>query len=112
MTWHHSYNVDSRDERQAVLASLQNTPSGALLIICDAALSPDRGTLHWLATAMGFAAQSAVWLRDAENAAQERLQAWQQGLQDIGLAATDILVTPQATVAWRSEGPWKSEKDA
>lgn len=109
LTWHHNYNVDSRDERQAVLTSLQNAPAGALLIICDAALSPDRGTLHWLATAMGFAAQSAVWLRNAENAPPERLEAWQQGLHDIGLAATDILLTPQATVAWRSEFAWRPE---
>lgn len=103
LSWHHCYNVDSREERQAVLASLQHTPAGALLIICDAALSPDRGTWHWLATAMGFAARSAVWLQNAESAAPERLEAWQQGLQDMGLAPEDILVTPQATVAWRLE---------
>lgn len=101
MTWHHYYNVDSRDERQAVLASLQNAPPGALLIICDAALSPDRGTLHWLASAMGFTAQSAVWLRNAEGVAKERLEAWQEGLQDIGLSSADILVTSQALTDWR-----------
>lgn len=100
--WHHRFNVDSREQRHEVLSFLQSSPPGALLVICDATLSPDRGTLHWLASAMGSAAQAAVWLHNAPDAGVERMEAWQQGLQGIGVAAVDILATARALTAWRA----------
>lgn len=99
--WQQSFTVDSREERQAVLSFLENAPAGALLVICDASLSPDRGTWHWLAAALGYAAQGAVLLHNADTAEASRLEAWQRGLQDIGLAAANILTSPADVAAWR-----------
>lgn len=95
-----SFRVDTRQERQQLLGELASHKPARLLLLCDATLSPDRGTMHWLAAAGSLAGSVRVCLLNTESAGQERIAVWQQSLQDIGLPASAIDLSAAYALQW------------
>ncbi|WP_154403324.1 DUF2868 domain-containing protein, partial [Bordetella pertussis] len=54
-------NLDTREQRSALLDALARSAASRLLIACDARQTPDRGTLALLAELSDKAAQTRVW---------------------------------------------------
>lgn len=52
----------TQDERSRVLAALARLHPGALVLVCNAAATPDRGTERFLREACSHAGQCALWL--------------------------------------------------
>lgn len=93
--------VESREQRRAAMQSLCARPPRSLLVACDARLSPDRGTLHYLVELSNCSRELRIWLRQAKghNAAQ-RLALWRESLTSIGLAPTAIMTEDVDALAW------------
>lgn len=94
---------DSRTERQRLRHALASPPAH-LLVVCDARLTPDRGTLHWLdelrtlcpdlqVLCLGDQAQRlSTWqalLRDRDIPLAASLAAWQQSMGAAAHPTTD-----------------------
>ncbi|MFP5505673.1 MAG: DUF2868 domain-containing protein [Gammaproteobacteria bacterium] len=97
--------VDSREQRRRALAQLAAVPPRRLLVACDARLSPDRGSLEFIAELTHYAGECRVWLLPAvagENPA--RRGHWRDSLRDLGLDARDVIEDADAALAWLGEG--------
>lgn len=94
----HLERVASRQERLQVLTVLQNAPPRALLLVCDAAQTVDRGSLSWLTEASGQALHVAVWL--AGNGSESRRQLWRQQLQTLGVTADSVFDLESDAFTW------------
>lgn len=92
--------VETREQRQAVLARLSLAPPARLLVACDLRVSPDRGTLHWLVALSAHCGEIGVWLLAAEPQEQARHGVWQQTLSDIGFPAAAIVDSESAALNW------------
>jgi hypothetical protein len=97
--------VDSREERKRLLDALQAHPPARLLIALDARLSPDRGSLGYLSRLAGLASEARVLLLGGHEADAERVSAWQQALQSIGLPEEAIFAQTAKALRWLEEGP-------
>jgi hypothetical protein len=93
--------VESREQRAAALLTLSARPPRALLVACDARLSPDRGSLHYLVELSNCASELRIWLPQVKGQdASARLALWQQSLVGIGLAAAAIMTEDAEALAW------------
>jgi hypothetical protein len=92
--------VESREQRRAVLHQLEQRPVQRLLVVCDARLSPDRGTLHFLVALSHHTAQLRVCLSIAPNGEQERVEVWRESLQGIGMTLDAIMTEQAGAFAW------------
>lgn len=94
--------VESREQRRAALQLLCARPPRALLVACDARLSPDRGSLHYLVELSNCASELRIWLPQAkgQERAPARLLLWQESLASIGLAPTAIMTEDAEALAW------------
>ncbi len=92
--------VDSGRQRAEALIAMQQLRPARLLLVCDARLSPDRGTLHWLVQASAFCAQSRVWLLHPAQAPDVRRQSWQESLVDTGFSEAEIILDTDRALAW------------
>lgn len=90
--------VASRQQRSAVLQLLDHSTPRALLLICDAAQTVDRGSLAWLGEASGRVLNVAVWL--AGNGSAQRRLLWRQQLQTLGLTAEAVFDTESEVAKW------------
>jgi len=92
--------VDSGRQRADALIEMRQLRPARLLLVCDARLSPDRGTLHWLVQASAFCADSRVWLLHQEQAPDVRRQSWQEALGDTGFTDTEIILDKDHALVW------------
>ncbi|CFO39732.1 membrane protein [Bordetella pertussis] len=95
-------NLDTREQRSALLDALARSAASRLLIACDARQTPDRGTLALLAELSDKAAQTRVWLLQAgaAGAGQGRGSLWQARLLDAGLPEAAILRDADHPLRW------------
>jgi hypothetical protein len=84
------FSVDNRHERQQILSELAELTPARLLLVCDASISPDRGTLHWFVSAGSLAGDTSVCLLNHDHASTERLAAWHEAMTDIGIGSSAI----------------------
>lgn len=84
--------VDSRAERLAILGRLQSASPRHLLMVCDAAQTPDRGVVATLVEWAQLAQQSDVILLDEALAdpEQARRRSWHERLVAAGFAPGQI----------------------
>lgn len=78
--------------------ALATTPAERLLITCDAAQSPDRGTLSLITELAAYARHCAVWLSGARDS--ERLAHWREALAAIDLPAGALFENRDAALSW------------
>ena len=90
--------VNNRAERNRLLEALATTPAERLLITCDAAQSPDRGTLSLITELAAYARHCAVWLSGARDS--ERLAHWREALAAIDLPAGALFENRDAALSW------------
>lgn len=93
--------IESREQRRAALQRLKAHPARALLVACDARLSPDRGSLHYLVELSYCATQLRVWLPQLKDPSDSRrLALWQSSLASIGLESEAIMLEDATALAW------------
>lgn len=92
--------VESREQRAAVLKDIQRQCPSRLLLVCDARLSPDRGTLRWLVELSAFSAASRVCLFNHQGSPDTRRQTWQEALLELGFSDSEIITDVSQAQAW------------
>lgn len=93
--------IESREQRRAALQTLRERPPRALLVACDARLSPDRGSMNYLVELSNCASELRVWLLQIKGQeASERFALWQESLEKIGLAPAAIMTVEADALAW------------
>nr|WP_225444860.1 DUF2868 domain-containing protein [Pseudomarimonas arenosa] len=90
--------VESREERALMLRRLRATPASRLLFVLDPRLSPDRSSLGFLSEISPHTAQLRIGL--LQPACSERLQAWLEELQAIGVPAEHCLQDAEQARHW------------
>lgn len=96
--------VETGAQQKAVLQVLQSTPARRLLIICDARVSPDRGSLRWLVDLSEFTEALAVCVLSPEGIrANDRRPVWTQSLENIGLPSQSVFVSQSDGLNWLSQ---------
>lgn len=93
-------NLDTREERNALLDALAQTPASRLLLLCDANQTPDRGALALIASLSAHAGQTRIWLA----ADGTRLTLWRERLQAAGLPAAAVITDDEAARHWLEQG--------
>jgi hypothetical protein len=97
--------VDSREQRRRTLAQLAAAPPQRLLVACDSRLSPDRGSLEFIADLSRNAGECRVWLlRPAAAEDPARREHWRESLRDLGLDARGVIEDAEAALAWLGSG--------
>lgn len=99
-------NLDSREQRNRLQEVLSHHQTPRLLIVCDARQTPDRGTLHLIASLTHQANQTKVWLYTPEGTGTEgnRIQTWQERLSATGMATSSILQATDQPLRWLETG--------
>lgn len=87
--WEDAGLVDSREQRAALLSRLAAHPYQHVVLCVDAAQTPDRGVIAWLAELATYSNYVSVCLLNTEGT-MDRLQAWQLRLQKAGFEAVYI----------------------
>ncbi len=97
--------IDSREQRHRTLAQLSAAPPARLLIAVDPRLSPDRGSLEFIAELSRPAGDCRVWLIRPDAADDpERRQHWRTSLHSSGLDAAAVIEDAQAALDWLGQG--------
>lgn len=91
---------EQREQRAAALQALTDAPAAKLLVVVEAAQSPDRGSLRFLAELCPHCRRLGVLLAGPDR--DERRALWRQRLTAHGLAAADILDGDAAARDWLS----------
>ncbi|MDX1490913.1 MAG: DUF2868 domain-containing protein [Pseudohongiellaceae bacterium] len=95
--------VDTGQQRQQVLDSLSTQAVAKLLIACDVSLSPDRGSLRWIADVSHHAEQlRIVLLSAASSESRNRSDIWKESLLSIGLEQTQVMTDELIALQWVS----------
>jgi hypothetical protein len=99
-------NLDSREQRHRLQAALSHNQTPRLLIVCDARQTPDRGTLHLIASLTHQAGQTKVWLftSDKLGTSGNRLETWRERLIATGMPSTSILQEDDHPLRWLELG--------
>ncbi|TQV63523.1 MAG: DUF2868 domain-containing protein [Halothiobacillaceae bacterium] len=92
--------VESRQDRQRLLAELDRHPPARLLVALDARLSPDRGSLRFLAELAGRTEQMQVWLRQPPQTVADRGGLWREALIELGLPPEAIEQHARQAIDW------------
>lgn len=93
--------ADGRDSRARVLAALSAAPAARLLVACDPRLSPDRGSLAFIAELSRHAGACRVWLTGAGSG--ERAARWREALAAIGLGDDAVMADAASALDWLGE---------
>jgi hypothetical protein len=98
-------NLDSREQRHALLDALAQAPARRLLVACDARQTPDRGALALIADLTGKAAETRIWLMGGHDlagnsAASDRADTWRGRLLDAGMPAEAIMRNTDQPLRW------------
>lgn len=93
------------DERRSVLDSLARLRPRALLLVCNAAATPDRGTERFLREACGHAGHCALWLADppAGRGQPPNRERWRSWLDAAGLKTIATFAEPTDALAWAEQ---------
>lgn len=91
--------IESRAQRKELLEQLTVKPVAKLLIVCDPKRSVDRGTLNLITELAHCAATTKVSLLADLQTDPERLQDWQQALEQLQLTYNEL----PALLAWLGE---------
>ncbi|MHA6491990.1 DUF2868 domain-containing protein [Pseudomonas borbori] len=94
--------VDSREQRQRLLAQLTRFPPARLVIACDPRRSPDRGSLALLGELTRCAGATRIWLLQpppGEALDGARLGDWHRALEQLQLSYSD-----SAPFSWLEHG--------
>ena len=93
------------DERRSVLDALAQQKPRALLIVCNAAATPDRGTERFLREACSHAAECALWLADppAGRGKLPNRERWRSWLDAASLQAIATFAEPTDALAWATQ---------
>lgn len=81
--WNDAGLIDSREQRAVLLAQLTAQHYVHLVLCVDAAQTPDRGVIAWLAELASYSLYTSVCLLNVERAT-ERLPAWRSRLHVAG----------------------------
>jgi len=94
--------LESRDQRKRMRTALQGAPPARLLVVCDARLSPDRGSFNLIAELAANAGAYGVWLAVPQDKEADpvRLAHWRDGLREFGLEAGPLFTERAAALAW------------
>jgi hypothetical protein len=92
---------EQREQRAVALQALTDAPAAKLLVVVEAAQSPDRGSLRFLAELCPHTRRLGVLLAGPDR--DQRRALWRQSLSAHGLAAADILDSEAAARAWLQE---------
>ena len=97
----------SLDERRSVLDALAQLHPRALLLVCNAAATPDRGTERFVREACSHAGQCALWLADppAGRGQPPNRERWRHWLDAAGLQAIATFAQPTDALAWAEKQP-------
>lgn len=76
-------NLDTRQQRNALLDQFTRQPPLRLLVVCDAVQTPDRGTIGLVAELVQLAQHARVWLRGDPDRA--RIAQWTERLTAAGV---------------------------
>lgn len=92
------------DERRSVLDALAQLQPRALVIVCSAAATPDRGTERFLREACSHAGQCALWLSEppAGRGVPNR-ERWRSWLDAARLQAIASFAQPADALAWAQQ---------
>ena len=99
-TVHDQGKLESREQRHQLLAQITNQTVPALLIVCDAAQTPDRGTLHFITDLSNLVSHTDIYLLTNQNQPENRLSLWKERLQQAGFADEQLHETPQTLSQW------------
>ena len=91
--------IDSRTQRHRVLDQLITQTPQRLLIVCDAAQTPDRGSLAFLAELASTVSDMHIALYPSADQAA-RLATWQQKLAQAGFPAQHIHTDAASAQGW------------
>lgn len=95
----------SAAERDAALAQLAAAQPAALLLVVHAGASPDRGTARFVREAATLAGRTALWLLDADAAAQRRWRDWLQSTEfSEGFQALALVGQAREAMDWVASG--------
>lgn len=94
------------DERRSALDALAQLRPRALVVVCNAAATPDRGTERFLREACSHAGRCALWLADppAGRGQPPNRARWRHWLDAAGLQAIGTFAQPADALAW-AESP-------
>lgn len=95
------------DERRSVLDALAQLHPRALLLVCNAAATPDRGTERFVREACSHAGQCALWLADppAGRGQPPNRERWRHWLDAAGLQAIATFAQPTDALARAEKQP-------
>lgn len=99
--------LDDRAQRHNALAMLAADPPARLLVVCDARLSPDRGTFSLISALSLHAGDCRVGLwhgAQPGDAGAERLAHWRQGLHEAGLPPYAVFEDARTALRWLEQG--------
>lgn len=96
----------SMDEHRSALDALAQLRPRALVVVCNAAATPDRGTERFLREACSHAGCCALWLADppAGRGQPPNRARWRHWLDAAGLQAIDTFAQAGDALAW-AESP-------
>lgn len=94
-------NLDTRQQRNALLDQLTRQPPPRLLVVCDAAQTPDRGTVGLVAELVQLAQQARVWLHGDPD--QARMDQWTDRLAAAGVPLQILERDAQPALGWLAE---------
>ncbi len=94
------------DERRNALDALAQLRPRALVVVCNAAATPDRGTERFLREACSHAGRCALWLTDppAGRSQPPNRARWRHWLDAAGLQTIATFAQPADALAW-AESP-------
>lgn len=93
--------VDSGAQRRGLLSRLAADPPERLLVACDPRLSPDRGSLEYIAALSRYAGVCRVWLIGADQYGESiRTGYWREALLELGLQRQDIMERHDEAIGW------------
>jgi hypothetical protein len=87
-------------ERRRLLDTLAQLRPAKLLLVCNAASTPDRGTERFLREGAGSSAQCAILLVSSSNPVEEGASRWQQWLQDTDISHISTFGKTSKALAW------------
>lgn len=94
------------DERRSVLDALARLRPRALVLVCNAAATPDRGTERFVREACSHAGHCALWLADPPPGRGEpQRERWRRWLDAAGLQAMATFAQPTDALAWAEQRP-------
>ncbi len=92
--------IESREDRRRLLQAVAERPPARLLLALDARLTPDRGTLAYIADLASHAEALAIWLMAADRADPARLQTWRDVLAELGMPVERLIDDASRAMNW------------